>query len=108
MRQVFNDAAKHVVGRAQPRVPVRTGRLAASIQPASTQRTGRVAYTRPGSVPYAGFIEFGGRVGRGDSISRPYLRRGRYLFPAAEREREPIMRTLEQSLGDLIRRAGLG
>lgn len=103
----FNDAAKHVVRRAQPRVPTRTGRLAGSIQPASTQRTGAVAYARPASVPYAGFIEFGGAVGRGRSVRRPFVPAGRYLFPAAEQEREPIMRTLEQSLGDLIRRAGL-
>jgi phage gpG-like protein len=59
------------------------------------------------AVPYAGFIEFGGRVGRNKTVSRPFVRQGRYLFPSAEQEREPIVRTLEQSLDALIRRAGL-
>lgn len=108
LRGAFNEAAKHVVRRAQPQVPVRTGRLAASIRPFSTQRTGRVAYGTLNQVPYAGFIEFGGNVGRGDSVKRPYRRQGRYLFPAAEQEREPVVRTLEEQLTALIRRSGLG
>lgn len=82
-------------------VPRRTGRLASSIRPASTQRTGQVAYSSPTRVPYAGWIEFGGSRGR------PYVSRGRYLFPAAEAERGPIFNTLSKSLEDLIRRAGL-
>lgn len=89
-------------------MPVRTGRLAASIKPASTQRAGRVGYSSPTKVPYAGFIEFGGSVGRNRSVKRPFVSKGRYLFPAAEAEREPIMRTLESELGKLIRRVGLG
>lgn len=108
LRTVFNAAAEHVARRARPAVPVKTGRLVATIQPASTQRVGRVAYNRPGSVPYAGFIEFGGAVGRNRSVRRPFIRQGRYLFPAAEQEREPVIHTLEYELGGLIRRAGLG
>lgn len=89
-------------------MPRRTGKLAASIQPASTQKTGRVAYSQPASVPYAGFIEFGGAVGRNKSVKRPFVRGGRYLFPAAEAEREPVFDTLSTELDRLIRRAGLG
>lgn len=89
-------------------MPVRSGRLAASIKPALTQRQGKVAYTSPTSVPYSGFIEFGGAVGRNKSVKRPFIRQGRYLFPAAEEERNPVMRTLEQELTNLIKRAGLG
>lgn len=108
LRIVFNEAAKHVAQRAAPQVPHRTGRLASMVKPASTQRQGIVAYTSPTRVPYAGFIEFGGAVGRNNSVKRPFIRRGRFLFPAAEAERNPVMRTLEKELGDLIRSAGLG
>lgn len=90
-------------------MPHRSGRLAASIKPASTQRTGQVAYSSPTRVPYAGWIEFGGMITtvRGGTIVRPYVKQGRYLFPAAEAERDPILRTLTKSMEDLIKRAGL-
>lgn len=104
MRLAFNEAAKHVVSRAASRVPRRSGDLARSIKPASTQRVGRVAAT----VPYAGWIEFGGKIEGPKGVRiRPFEPKGRYLFPAAEEEREPIMRTLENELGNLIKRAGL-
>lgn len=108
LRVVFNEAARHVVGKAQPNVPRRTGRLAGSIKPLSTQRTGRVAYGTATQVPYAGFIEFGGQVGRFGTPVRPYERKGRHLFPAAEAERDPVIRDIEESLEKLIKRAGLG
>lgn len=79
-----------------------------SIKPASTQRVGRVAMGS-GSVPYAGWIEFGGKItGPRGARTRPFIRKGRYLFPAAEDERGPVMRELEHQLDTLIRRAGLG
>jgi hypothetical protein len=109
LRVAFNEAAKHVVGRAKPNVPVRSGALMSSIKPASTQRTGRVTYSPPGKVPYAGWIEFGGTIrGPKGARVRPFIKQGRYLFPAAEREREPVIKTLEEQLGKLIKRAGLG
>lgn len=73
----------------------------------STQTAGRVGYGTYNQVPYQGFIEFGGRVGRNKSVVRPFVRKGRYLFPAAERERALIVADLEDAIGDLIRRAGL-
>jgi hypothetical protein len=108
MRVVFNQAAKHVVSEARPNVPVRSGRLAASLKPLSTQRAGRVAYGTAGRVPYAGWVEFGGQTGRPGTPPRPFVKGGRFLFPAAERQRDPVFRDLERGLSDLIRRAGLG
>jgi phage gpG-like protein len=106
LRVAFNDAARSVVSRAGGQVPKRTGRLSSSVRAASTQRTGRVAMGSA-AVPYAGFIEFGGRVGRNKSVNRQFVRRGRYLFPAAMRERDTVIRDLENALEGLIRRAGL-
>ena len=33
-------------------------------------------------VPWYGFADFGGRVGRKRSIKRTYIKGGRWLFPA--------------------------
>lgn len=107
LRGVFNEAAQHVVRRAAPNVPRRSGRLAGSIRAMSTQRVGRVGYGTANAVPYQGFIEFGGQVGRPGTPPRPFIRAGRYLFPAAEQERDPVISELERTIGELIRRAGL-
>lgn len=62
MRAVFNDSTELVARIARARVPRRSGRLAASILPRSTQRQGRVKMGTPKRVPYAGWIEFGGTI----------------------------------------------
>lgn len=108
LRKAFNEAAKHVTAKAKPMVPVHSGALLTSIKPASTQKSGRVAYTPASKVPYAGWIDFGGRItGPKGTRIRPFVKEGRYLFPAAEKERGPVVDTLENELGKLIRRAGL-
>jgi hypothetical protein len=33
-------------------------------------------------VPWYGFADFGGKVGKKRSVSRPYIKGGRWLFPA--------------------------
>lgn len=33
-------------------------------------------------VPWYNFADFGGRVGRNKSVSRPFIKGGRWLFPA--------------------------
>lgn len=68
---VADDAAQQV----HAKVPRVTGRLAGSV---SIQPTDRSALLRMGQgVPYAGWIEFGGSRGR------PFVKRGRYLYPTA-------------------------
>ncbi len=63
IKDVFVKAAELVQVQAVKRAPVRTGALRASIRVASTTT---MAQIREGSsaVPYAGFIDYGGTVGR--------------------------------------------
>lgn len=72
-------------------MPRETGALAASI---GVEREGDEVYAVIGGedVPYAGWIEFGGvREGRGGGqAERPYIPRGRYLYPAAL-DAEPVL-----------------
>jgi hypothetical protein len=59
------------------------GRLAGTVRTSGT-RTGAAVRMGYKSVPYAGWIEFGGT--RPDGSSREYVSSGRYLFPAARAE----------------------
>jgi phage gpG-like protein len=103
LRPAFNKAAEVVAFAARGRVPTRSGSLASSIRPLSTQTEGRVAMGSA-KVPYAGFIEFGGRVGRKKSVSRPIVKSGRYLYPTF-RERRPLVEAIMvKALDDVVTR----
>lgn len=58
IREINVRRAKEVAGRAKPRAPRLSGRLAASVRGLTTQRDARVAIGRA-SIPYAGPIYFG-------------------------------------------------
>ena len=74
-RYRFLSVADDAAASVRTRVPRRSGRLASSI---SIQPTDRSALLRMGQgVPYAGWIEFGGSRGR------PFVKRGRYVYPTA-------------------------
>jgi hypothetical protein len=114
IRIALNEGAKVVVGAARPTLPEISGDLARSLRPSSTQREGRVTLGTT-SVPYAGWVEFGGKIehaGHGHTfphvIRRPFVKEGRYLFPAAERKTDQVIEVCERAVGDLIQRAGLG
>lgn len=79
LRLALNQSAELVVTGAQGKVPSRSGRARGSIRAASTRTEARV---RAGGnrAPYYPWLDFGGRVGPGRSVSRPFLRDGRYLY----------------------------
>lgn len=107
LRHAGNEAAQIVVATAKPRVPRLTGRAAGSIKAASTATAARV---QGGSkrVPYYGFLDFGGRVGRRHSVKRPFLKEGRYIWAAFAARRTEVQRKLRDELYALAERAGLG
>lgn len=106
LRLVLNEAADIVVTHARPLVPRRTGRAAASIKARSQQRK---AIVKAGGsrVPYYAWLDFGGAVGRKNSIRRDFLKDGRYLYPTLSDRRGEIQDKMEQGLNELIRKAGL-
>lgn len=107
MRRAFNNVAEMVADEAANRVPVRSGRLRDSIRPRSTQTEGVVVMGRA-SVPYAGWIDFGGKIApRGTVVERQFIREGRYLFPAG-RDLEPaIKRETVKVINRMADKAGL-
>lgn len=58
VKETHRDAANRVAATARPKVPVRTGRLAADIRVGVTIKSGTVKIGRK-AVPYAGPIHFG-------------------------------------------------
>lgn len=87
IRLALNEAANLVVSKSKPEFPTLTGKAAASVRAASTQSAARV---RAGGAraPYAPWLDFGGSVGRNNSIRRRYQREGRYIYPRYRRLRD--------------------
>lgn len=74
--EAFETIANLAVAQVRAKVPKRTGQFAATVRAGKTKKK---VYVRTGKakVPYAGWLEFGGTRGR------PYIDRGRYLYPTA-------------------------
>jgi hypothetical protein len=60
-------------------VPRRTGRAGGTIKAASTRTEARVS-EGGARAPYMPWLDFGGRVGRKNSVKRPFLKEGRYIW----------------------------
>jgi len=86
-----SEVADPVAEKVKSRVPVRSGRWLKAIRGGATQRTAYVQWGRA-SVPYAGWMEFGGgipnkrnRTGRA-RVRRPFVAEGRYVHPVVSAE----------------------
>lgn len=106
LRVVFNAAAETVAVAARRKVPTSTGRAAASVKAQSGQREAKII-GGSAKVPYFGFLDYGGKVGIGRSVSRPFRPAGRYVYPAFAAHRDQFGRDVAAGLVDLARRAGL-
>lgn len=108
LRKGLNEVAEMVADEAATRVPERSGDLKRSIRARSTTKEGRTVMGS-GKVPYAGWIDFGGTIRpRGREINRPFIKRGRYLFPSADDLAPQIRKKTAEVLNRFIDKAGLG
>jgi hypothetical protein len=78
-------AVQPVAALARSSVPHSSDTLAGDIRTNAT-KTGATVRMGRARVNYAGWVEFGGTRPQGPSnrAARPFIRSGRYLFPAAE------------------------
>lgn len=106
LRLAQNRAAEIVLNEARPRVPTRTGRARASLRARSTALYTRVA-GGSARAPYYPWLDFGGKVGRGRSVSRPYRKSGRYIWYAYELRKRELGQALSKELAGVIEGAGL-
>jgi hypothetical protein len=106
LRMAHNEAAQLIVNWAQPRVPRKTGRAAGTLKARSTRTESRV---QGGSkrAPYYPFLEFGGKVGRKGSVRRPFIREGRYIYPALSANYDKFADLLTEKLIEVAKAAGV-
>lgn len=107
LRLAGNEAAQIVVKAAKPRVPRKTGRASSSVKAVSTRTAARVSGGGP-RVPWYPWLDFGGRVGRGRGVHRPFLKEGRYIWKAFADHRAQVQETLQDELVKVARSAGIG
>lgn len=108
VRLALNEAANTVVDEAVPNIPRRSGRAARAVKARSTRTMARVAGGSARAAYYP-WLDFGGRVGRNNSVERPFKPKGRYLYPAYFKLRDSgeFEEALSESLEDVARRAGI-
>ncbi|OLF07756.1 hypothetical protein BLA60_25850 [Actinophytocola xinjiangensis] len=106
LRLAHNEGAEFIAGEARPQVPSRSGRAKATVKARSTRTASRV---QGGSkrVPYYPWLDFGGRVGPGKAVSRPYIKQGRYIYPALGANYKRLAEILTDALIDVARQAGV-
>ena len=59
------------------------------------------------AFPYFPWLDFGGRVGRGNSISRPFMKTGRYIWRGYVTLKPQVEDNMEHALVGAIRLTGL-
>lgn len=109
LRLAGNAAAGIVVRHAKPRVPVgppKGGHALSSLRASSTRTAARVSGGNKRFSYYA-WLDFGGRVGRHNSVHRPFIKRGRYIWPAFVDNRAHVQDELHEALVGVALRAGV-
>lgn len=106
LRLALNEAANVVVNVARRRIPVQTGAARASVRASSGQRSASV--TAGGrKAPYLPWLDYGGRTGRKGSAVRPFIKGGRYIYPAYESQHDNVTALLTKRIRALVESKGL-
>lgn len=99
---ITDDAASLIVTQVRPLIPRDTGRARASLR-----SEGASVVAGGPKAPYYGWLDFGGRVGRSGSVSRPYRRSGRYIYRVLAKDFDDVIDVAEDSIQDLGRKSGI-
>ncbi len=117
LRQVGSDAAKTlkvalngvadlIVDEARKEIPKRSGKAAGSIKAASTGTKIRIKVGGR-KAPYYPWLDFGGKTGKGGSVTRRFYKEGRYLYPTLRKESARFEDRLNTALRQVASDAGL-
>lgn len=106
IRVVLNASGEIVVKYAQPKIPSKSGRARASMKLRSSQREARLA-AGGRRAPYYPWLDFGGSVGPNDSVQRPFITIGRYVYPTLRDHNAEIQDAMAEGLQRLATDAGL-
>lgn len=97
LKAAFKKIGNLVVGDAKTRVPVRSGRLAASIKPSNTKNKS-VVRAGGARIPYAGVIHYGNY---NNITAQPFL------TDAVAKNQDAAVKIMEDELQQLINALGL-
>ena len=97
-----------VIPNIRQRVPKRTGRAQGNIR-AQSKGNSIVVVAGTGRVAYFGWLDFGGDLkGRGraknQKISRPFLTKGRYVYPGIAATEPKIVQAAGQAVDKILQR----
>lgn len=110
LRDKLKPIGERIATRARSGMPRRSGRAAGSVK---SGVSGNRAYVQIGkaAVPYAPWLDFGGTLrptgGRRNTIVRPKVQGGRYLYPAIEAMRTQTEHAASQAFDEAAREARL-
>lgn len=106
----FKNAANLVVEDARPKVPVGPpagGHAATSIRASSSANRIQVSEGNNGRFKYMPWLDFGGKVGINNSVSRPFIKKGRYIWASFADNQDQVQELLVEALNDTARAAGI-
>lgn len=106
MRVALKSCGDFLVQKTKPQVPVLKGNAARSLKAKSVNNAVKVAAGGK-NAPYYPWLDFGGKVGKHKSVERPFLKKGRYLYPTLEANQAQFKKILSQAVIDTARGAGL-
>lgn len=108
VRLALNKSVDVVVTPAKARVPKRSGRAAGTIKAKSTRTSARIS-AGGRRAPYYPWLDFGGAVGRKNSVERQFRKRGRYLYLAyfEQRDSGAFERALQDALLEVAAQTGI-
>lgn len=106
LRIAFNQAAEVVAADARSGIPTKSGKAKASVKARSTRTAARIVGGGR-RAPYYPWLDFGGKVGRGRSVRRPFLSDGRYIYKAFYDNVDRLPDVLEEALLEVARSAGV-
>lgn len=107
----FLAIAQRVVGDVQQRMPRRSGRAQGSVKARASVRGASIA-AGGRAAPYYQFLDFGGTTGRGHtssgggSVKRPFVKGGRYIYPALADQRDEIGAAVDKAIKEAAESAG--
>lgn len=94
-----------IAGKARALTPIGPGEGGHARN--TIQSTGSTVRGGSANHSYFGWLDFGGAVGRNNSVRRPFLKGGRIIFAAYRADKPVLEERMEDSLETAIRRAGL-
>ena len=106
LRVALNESSAFLIDKTRRVIPHRSGKAAGSLTARSTQSAVRVGIGGK-RAPYYPWLDYGGSVGRNNSVKRPFLKEGRYLYPTFRDHRAEFQKILEAALVGVARGAGL-